>query len=217
MQRLFEEIDEMSKLLVFGYIRLSNPQSIIPIDICYLCLLFYHLIPEQFIYFSKKLELSSSDEKNNKINDIVQIQAEQSSLNNLQVHGNVIINPTKNPDVIAEWTIESNVKWYAIGIKSKYNLEAEIDYAWDGRKISSGKLRKGDTIKMELNIPNKSLTYYKNDKLMKDSFSNIDVSKEYHLAIEISEVAMEEGDNVKLIDFSVKQYKSLSFYREFTQ
>ena len=71
--------------------------------------------------------------------------------------------------------------------------------------------RKGDTIKIELNIPKRQLIYYKNDKLSDVEFNNIEISKEYHLAIKVHTMDALAKDNVELIDFDIKGYKSLSF------
>ena len=38
-----KDVDHRWRDVVFGYIRLFNVEKMIPTDICYICLLFYHL------------------------------------------------------------------------------------------------------------------------------------------------------------------------------
>ena len=216
-----KEINEQTKNAVFGYIRLSYSQTIIPMEIQYICLLFYYLIPEQFIKCDSGLTTLSSDENAGRINDIAQMEKSEDDATRwiwLLVQGNMIIDSLTNPDIIVEWIIESNVKFCCIGIHSTYSIDAydAFDYDWYGRDINvAEEFDRDDTIKMVLNIPQRQLRFYKNGKLSKVVFNDIEVEKKkYHLAIKVHTLQSNDKDTVKLIDFSVKGEKSLSYFSD---
>ena len=52
-----------------------------------------------------------------------------------------------------------------IGIHSSYLFDKNPDYHWYGAVDERDMFHRGDIIKMELNIPERRLIYYKNDKL----------------------------------------------------
>ena len=216
MERLLQnvrDIDQRTKDLVFGYARMFNTDSIIPMEICYICLLFYYCIPEYFVQCGKEMEIISSDENNGKINDIAQIKNKEDRWSWIPIQGNMIINPAKNPNAIIQWTVKINIKFSMIGIHSSYSLHNnDPDYHWYGASNYDDQFRKGDIIKMELNVPKRQLIYYKNDKLSKVAFDNIKLNKKYHLAITAHTVSALVKDNVELIDFDIKGHKSLSFF-----
>ena len=203
-----KQVDERTKDIVFGYIRLSKTESMVPIEICYICLLFYHLISEQFIECGEKMRIISSNESKGKVNDIVEMkEAEDREWAWITVHGNVIIDCKKNPDVIARWSIKTSVRYCVIGIHSDYtDLSATApDYGWYGA-LYPPRFYKGDTVIMELNGKKKQLIYYKNDKLDMVRAHDIDPSKEYHLIIKVHTDSTKAKDNVQLIDFNIEGY-----------
>ena len=73
---------------------------------------------------------------------------------------------------------------------------------------------KGDVIKMQYNVLEQRLRFYKNGKLSKQMVKDIDVSKEYHLIIKIHSLEAKIKDSVDLIDFKIKGNKSLSFHNK---
>ena len=114
------DIDQRTKDLVFGYVRIFNTDSIIPMEICYICLLFYYSIPEYFVQCGKEMEIISSDDNNGQINDLAQIKNDEEPWQWISVHGNMIINPRHNPNAIIQWTIKSNIEFSIIGIHSSF-------------------------------------------------------------------------------------------------
>ena len=219
-----KEIDERSKNLVCGYVRISNPIAIIPMDICYICLLFYYLIPEKFIKASDNLNIKSSDKDNNQEDDVAELQSipasELQGVSWLRVHGNMIIDPTLNPKAIISWTIKSKVEFCQIGIHSNYTdaAQKDCDYEWYGANNEDDYFWKGDEIKLELNIPKEQITYYRNGKLSKVTFENIDLNKKYHLVLKLHQYNNNDfqtsgpSGQVQLIDYHVQGHQYLSFY-----
>ena len=125
-----KDIDQRIKDLVFGYIRIFNPQSSIPVEICQICLLFYYLIPEQFIKYDEKYMNLTSSKDQGKVVDIAEMnENSDGEWAWISVHGNLIVNPTTNPDIIVEWTIECNIQFCLIGIGSEY-ADQDPEYYW---------------------------------------------------------------------------------------
>ena len=107
----------------------------------YICLLYYYL-PEKFIKCGPCIQIVSSD--SNVINkaDVVETNIYAGVWNN--AHGNVIINPEKNPNAVAVWTmkIECGASDSCIvGIRTTHNMRFEgfdgdcTRYAWCGDGI----------------------------------------------------------------------------------
>ena len=72
-------------------------------DIYYLCLLFYYLVPEQFIKCGKHIEPLTSYKT--MLNDIARIKCNRYR-GNTYIYGDVNIYPKDNPNAIMEWTIK---------------------------------------------------------------------------------------------------------------
>ena len=129
-----------------------------------------------------------------------------------------MINAKENPDVVVEWTIKSNIMYSIIGIGDKYTTSGmdSITYRWYGAGDFGIDCRydKGDVIKMQLNIPERILRFYKNGVLSNKIVKDINVSKEYHLIIKIHSTDAAIKDSVYLIDFNIKGHKSLSFHNK---
>ena len=226
-----KRIDQRSKDLVFGYVHQLNPELIIP-EINYICLLYYYLIAERFILCTEKIKIFSSDENDEPKNDIFEwnndCQNDDDQWTN--IHGNVIINPSENPKAIITWTIKvlSKADTYIIGIHSIYEDSVgyggdQAGYGWWGSSNTMIGTRSnysyckerftfGDVIKLELNVANKEVTYYKNGEKINFVFENIDISSSYHLLLRVL-----KRDNVpkgQLIDFEIIGHESMSFYDE---
>ena len=223
--QLVKEIDERTKNLVYGYIRIYNQPSIaVPMEICYICLLFYYLIPEKFIKCDDGLNIKSSDKGENKEDDIGELQKipllKMGETKWLRVHGNMIIDPILNPNAIISWTIKSKVEFCQIGIHSNYTDEADddCDYEWYGQSDEKDSFYQGAEIKLELDIPKRKLIFYKNDMLTKIAFDNIDLNKQYHLVVKLHQynnnnfAKFGPKGEVKLIDFDMKGHEYVAFY-----
>ena len=206
-----KDIDQRTKDLVLGCIRIFNLRTMIPKEICYLCILFYYLIVDRFVYCGESIEITSSDEKNRKISDIATI-TDASGYRWLYVHGNVMINPKENTDVIVEWTIQVNVRYFIIGIDSSYLNFGDLSYEMYLAPWDDDDFNKGDLIKMEWNISKRQVVFYTNGKLSEKVVNNISMSKEYHLVVKIYTNEAVSGDGVKLIDFNINPQKKVSFY-----
>ena len=89
-----KDIDQSTKNLVSGYLRIFNSESIIPIEICYICLLFYYIVPEYFVVYGEGIKIISSDDNNGRIDNIVQMSKKAPWFEWISVKGNVIINHT---------------------------------------------------------------------------------------------------------------------------
>ena len=206
-----KEIDQRTQDIVFGYIRAFNLQSIIPKDIFYLCLLFYYLIPEQFILADEELDIVSSDEDKSKIRNIAKLKRSL-GWKWMMIHGNLIVDPQENPDIVVEWTVKINIRYCCIGINSLYQMGDEtMDYRWYGAIDASGTFGEGDLIKMVLDIPKQELIYYRNGELSKKRFDGIDTEERYHLTLKVHSSKAVPGDGVELMDFNVKGHKCLAF------
>eukprot|EP01084_Bolivina_argentea_P134831 237702_1 len=213
LKRVENNIDEKTKNIVFGFIRLSNPKIIIPVEICGICALFYYIKIIEKFNVSVFNKISSSDKENNKIYDIVRIDLSNSSgyeKHWATVHADVIIDPKLNPNCIAEWTIKNTFDHCQIGIQKSFCNNGLIDYKWycHDRK---GKFGKGDVIKMQLNVPNRTLIFWKNGELSVIKHENIAL-KQYHLTIKFNTKTLSiDHDNVQLMDFNVEQYTEMIF------
>ena len=211
-QQTTKDIDQRTKDLVFGFIHLSNLQSTIPTEICYLCLLFYYLIPERFVLCGDGLQISSSDENNGKVDDIIKIVIETKSWKWVLAHANMIINPKDNPDIIVEWTIKCDMEFVIIGIHQSYD-EDYVKYKWYGVGDFNYNFAKGDEIKMVFDATKQKLIFYKNGELSKKEVNNIDISKQYHLLIKVFyDYEEPESGTVQLLDCNVTGGNSLSFH-----
>ena len=186
-------------------------------EICHICLLFYYLIPEQFILCGSGVQILSSDEDNDKIKDIAKVTKKKNDWKWILVHGNMIIDPKLNPNIIIKWTIKSNIEFCMIGIHSTHTLQGHetLNYSWYGASDSRGRFNEGDTIMVELNVAKAKLLYYVNGKLSKVVFDDIDLNKKYHLVLKLHPYNNHQDDpmgTVQLIEFGVKGDKNISFY-----
>ena len=214
MQQHIDTISQRTKDVVFGYIRISsNVDMIIPIEICYICLLFYYLVQEKFIECGDEMEIISSDEENNKINDTAKVKKEVDGWRWIDaIHGNMMINLKLNPEAIAIWTITgNNEKVFGMGIHSSYSIDSKdlvkLPY------FASRYCRRGDIMKMELNIPKLKVIFYKNDEMTKEQDIEI-ADKEYHLVIRLHTFRVKKGDYIRLTDFHIKGDKLLSCHTD---
>ena len=222
------------KDLIFGFIRESSKSisyTTIPVMINYICLLYY-IVKDKFI--KTKMEITSSDTNNTEQGDIALLDPSNHQLMRwLTAHGNIIMNPTENPNVIATWTIKVDTGLCTIGIDSEYVdpppiyiytfYETSRWYRWDGwdgmqnddrtqnKKQDKDKFKRGDVIKMQLDVPNKKLIFYRNDKRTNIVFDDIDVSKNYHLEINVYCHGI-RSLATQIIDFNVINHNSLTFY-----
>ena len=225
-------IDQSTKDLTFGYIRKSTKcikYTTIPMMINYVCLLYYHVIMDQFVRKEAGFIVSSNETDDNP-KGMVKINAYNIKRSG-NIHGNIIVNPRKNPKVIATWIIKVNTTRCIIGIHSKYDgncinfgQKDAKNYAWGngGAVIVPGtisyddydKFKAGDVIKLELNVPKQQLKFYKNDKETDFWIDDIDLSQNYHLMVNMFGLTEHStNDSVEIIDFKIKNYKSLSFFQ----
>ena len=195
---------------MFGYIRIYNLQLIIPKEICYLCLLFYYLVDEQFVLADDELEIVSSDENHGKVKNIAKMKRVDDDdpwiFKWMMIHGNLIIDPQINPYIVVEWTFKINVSFCCIGINSSYIMgDNKVAYQLHADCV------KGDVIKMVLTVSKKELTYYKNGKLSEYRIDDIDPSEKYHLNLKMHSSTAIPGDGIELTDLNVKGQTCLSF------
>ena len=124
-------IDQKPKDLMFGYIRKSNEDisyTTTPMMIKYICLLYYYLISEQFVKCDASDFQISSSEKNG-IGDTIKLK--RGYWCTRMAHGNIIINPVMNPNLIATWTLKISEAKCGIGIHSKYDSDQIVaHYGW---------------------------------------------------------------------------------------
>ena len=191
-----------SKDLINGYIRLRyRGSNTIPIVINYICLL-YCLMKDRFGKYGKLLQILSS-KQNTDYYDIVEGMKGSWMWNT--VYGTVNVNANKNINSVASWKFKSESEFLVIGIVdvmkiSNFNKTESFcfsddgSYGWYGcgELWSNGKFeskdkrfKAGDTIKLELNLPQKTLRFYKNDKDINLQIQNIDSTHTYRLAISV--------------------------------
>ena len=232
-------IDQRNKDIIFGFIRKSNEamsNMTIPIMINYICLLYYYIIPEKFIRCPERMVISSSNENEIAKNDVATVIKYGHSTIPIphhfgNLHGNLIINPRENHDMIATWSIKVGSDNCIIGIHSKYEIDACYtreeagNYGWWGKygakyggkvgtditTLGFNKFKTGDTVKMEFNVKMKLLRFYRNGTLTNVVFDGIDISLDYHLMIRMM-TNQSMRHFVQIIDFEMKGYKSLHFY-----
>ena len=117
-----KSIDQKTKDLIFGYIRESNESisyTTIPMMINYICLLYYHLT-DRFTKCGVGMEITSSNSNDSNKNDVVQLH--NGNFDDWRnIHGNIIINPRDNPNLIATWVIKMTFDCCIIGIHSGYD------------------------------------------------------------------------------------------------
>ena len=229
-----KSIDQISKHLTYGYIREATKNityTTIPIMIPYICLLYYYLVPEKFIK-GCGLQIYSSDKKDAHKSNVVKTCDRTHVWHN--AHGSVIINAAKNPNAVAIWTLKVNKckdsSNFIIGIHSVFDKNSveygkgDNRYGWwgSGYKIVNGialsrtvdTFENGDVITMELNIPDKTLLFYKNKKRSKNfTIDHIDVTATYHLVVRLFRSMFASGI-VSIIDFDIKNYNCLDFKKE---
>ena len=111
---------------------------------------------------------------------------------------------------------KTNIPSCSIGIDFTYSSmdpsTISEGYYWHGTLDGMDNFRNGDVIAMELNVPKRKVLFYKNYKLSDKVFYDIDISKEYHLVIELDALNARDGDNIQLLDFNVQGRQSLTFY-----
>ena len=224
-------MEQRQKDLISGYVRESTKSisyTTIPIMINYICLLYYY-ITDKFIKCTTRIEISST---NNKEASKASINEDiKSSWRNIweNIHGNIIINPRDNPNLIATWIIKMNFRNECIiGIHGKYNDDASFathgqspHYGWWGPSgimishdvLSRGldRFKSGDTVKMVLDVAKKQLKFYKNEQETNVACDNINLCGKYHLMIRVMHY---RGGSCQIIRFNVKHYDSLSFHSD---
>ena len=219
-----KSIDQRTKDLAFGYIRESTQPityTTIPMMINNICLLYYHLGIDRFVLSHPEVNISS--------NNVAAVNPSYRSSGLGIVHGDIIINPRKNPNLIAIWTIKINSARCVIGIHSMdggdsidypYYQYQYANYAWkDDGGVMVPRIGwsyrdydcfgKDDVIKMEFIVPQKKLKFYKNDEETDFEIDNIDLSENYHLMVAFG--LKDPENSVEIMDFGVINYKSLSF------
>ena len=219
-------IEQRTKDLVNGYIRECKIESMIK-EINYICLLFYYFIPERWIQCTSQLEIVSSDD--NERDDIFVNIPNTYGWSN--AHGNVMIDPSKNPDGIITWIIKNNIKNCIIGIHTTYNEmvfygHSEANYGWWGMQGKMVQTKSkytdskdyfdfGDIIKVQLNISDRQLIFYKNNEKTNVIFDDIDASQVYHLAIRLH-ISSKDGyqPSGQIIDFRAENCNNLYYHKE---
>ena len=223
---LVKNIDQVTKDIVFGYIRqceinlLPNNNTFFNISslIKFICIIYYW-----------RQEYFTSHGSCSKLNDEKDIVTNTEYKTNT-VYGNININ--NKISCIYLWTFKiinwwiptgqifigidsSNKKFIEKNFTSHYNHKNPVYYAFDsdGYKISTddqwadneyGKqCKSGDIVKMEVNILNKTITFYINDKCYGIAYKNIDFeNKTYNMAVSMHG----STDSVQLIAFQhIKQ------------
>lgn len=206
--RTAKNANQRTKDLINGYIRLKSKNLNIPIVINYVCLLYY-LLKDRFGKHGKALKLSS--DTNSKHYNIVKSKQTQTFAIWNTAYGDVDIDTNKFKDMIVNWTLKMEGYYGVIGIApSNYskteggfvfrfaNDDTPGIYGWHGNTgclrstgLSGGgkdcglKFGKGDTIKMELNVKEKVLKFYRNSDNNHVKIDNIDTTKIYRLAISL--------------------------------
>ena len=176
-----------SKDLINGYIRLQyRGSNTIPIVINYT--------------YGKLLQILSSKQNTDNYNIV---EGMKGSWMWNTVYGTV--NANENINSVASWKFKSESEFLVIGIVdvmkiSNFNKTESFcfsddgSYGWYGcgELWSNGKFeskderfKAGDTIKLELNLPQKTLRFYKNDKDINLQIQNIDSTHTYRLAISV--------------------------------
>ena len=193
-----KKANQRAKDLINGYIRSQySNNNVIPVVINYICLLYY-LIKDKFGKHGKLLEVSSNSGSHI-------VESNNSSMIWNTVYGTVDIDVNKFTNMIVHWTFKIEYKYVVIGIDSSDSEYTERfgwgtnndknHYGWYGmgilyskcpwEKSGNPQFVKGDIIKMELNVPQKVLKYYKNDQDIELQFDDIDVTKTYRLSVSI--------------------------------
>ena len=208
MERL-KNADGISRNIVNGFIRKSYPQSIVPNEICHLCLQFYYEVSERFVECSKQTEI---------ITDGCIARIKDTSVTAWEVvQGNIIIDPSLNANAVIEWTITVNATHCIIGIHSRYSVKGYnvLDYQWHGQSNAMPGFNKHDVIKMELNLPQRKLLFYINNVLSRVMFNDIDMSREYHLVLKMNTFMVKKGDqeSIHLTGFNVEDQQCLFFHK----
>ena len=199
-QKLLKMVDTRSKDSVFGYIRQSRENAddtAIPTMIQYCCLKYY-FINEYFTKCGDKLQINDNGKiVSSMFNDDTTGSA----------HANIMIDPQNASIIKCKWNIKI-LKMYGncyFGIDSSNNPKTNEDftsffnsdhncYAFamlsgdfaalpDTYKKYGERCCNCDVIRMELDVTNQTLKFYRNGKDLGDGPLKVDVSKKYHMAI----------------------------------
>ena len=221
-------VDEHTKLLGHGYLReLNNRNNPVPKEIIFMCILYSYQF-EQFGQHTPKITLSSNGHILN-VNNVATISTSKEFGAWENVYGEYEIDIEKQPNcAILEWTFKINAFYVSLGLCSINRKLSETDkYCFDpsvcadcvyyalgdtglleyrdnnnkfNKDFYSKRTRKGDTIKMILNMKEKSLTFIRNKENIGIAYSEIDATKIYCLAVSIY---FEINDYVEMTEFSV--------------
>lgn len=205
--RRAKNANQRMKDLVNGYIRMKSQNINIPIVINYICLLHY-LVKDRFGQHGKLLKLLSTT-ANSKDYDIVKGTKDYTTQWN-SVYGMVDIdtNNLQNDIVYWKFKIESGHPMKIGIMSSEQNPETERlcfersrrshikFYGWNGyfghlyshssKTKCHPRFKKWDIIKMELNVKQQILKFYKNNKDINLKFENIDISETYRLTVSLN-------------------------------
>ena len=226
-KQLFDEIkkiDERTKIIVLGYIRLcqkllsskNNPYYNIPELINYLCIIYYH----HSEYFTKHGQFIQLNQNNDTITRILKVSNTDNS-----VYGNILIDAAVNLNIIYSWTfkiIESSLMFIGIDSSNKKHIGGDFSffngdyfYAYGGgdgignhgwiysqitlEEEYGDNLKINDELRMELNTKNSTMRYFINNIDQGIAFQDIDFddNKKYYMAI-----CLTSSSKVKLIDFN---------------
>eukprot|EP01084_Bolivina_argentea_P000398 750_1 len=222
-------VDETSKNIMFGYIRNIEKIYNAPLAVKHLCLLYY-FETEEFGAHSEKLVISSSSKtKHNDIvhqidrtfwNSVFGLVVISSDNNpnaiycwSFKVTFNAPTYHTTAPSI----GIVSDTKAIDDYCFSDRDREDEYHYyGWETtwKEIRSNnvdittkhpfgdypKIKSGDILKMEVNLKNKSIKHFYNDKDLGIAFNNIDLNYKYYLGISFA-----DQDRVQIVDFKIKR------------
>ena len=168
--------------------------------LCYYQKSYNYSRPEQFVKHSLGLEIleKGGTLKGTSNNDCIGV-----------AYGDIIIKPNQNPEMVAKWKFKVNANYTFIGISSEYNDNC-IANNGDGLDLTIPECN-DDMIEMELNIPQKKLKFYWNDRLFHVAENDVDMSKQYHLMVLMTG---KQKDCIQLIQFKKQNHKILSFYSE---
>lgn len=185
-------VNQHSKDLIFGFIRESSQSTdiSIPIVINYICLL-YSILEEKFHGNFDCLVSSSGGSMNNDI-----LESATYIRHKARAIGHYKIDLSKYGSCIFEWIFKFEGQWIAVGITSYPRFITAENYHIFYRN------HQNQTIKMEFNTKQQTLTYYDKDNKICRHFEckNIHHFRKYTLWISL------EG-KVQICDFKMKALK----------
>ena len=123
----------------------------------------------------------------------------------VNLNGNAEIDARTNSRAIAEWTVKVNTTWCQIGLASKWHF-----HYWYGAIHWKAKFYKGDEIKVQLNLREKKVSFFRNGEVCCVGYKledwQIYKDQKYWLGacVWLNPETTKEDDSLELIDFNVK-------------